>query len=105
MITAVNLMNMLPKDGKAANQLWDGTSLDFSKLRFFSERAYGHIPKEKRNKLESKSTGLIFMGYEPNGYRFYDPETDSVIKKNDVVFLENYIEVEKVNTGKELHSK
>lgn len=87
--TAVYLMNLIPKGGESCspNELWNSEKVDLSKLRIFGEKCMGHIPKEKRGKLEAKSEELILVGYEANGYRLYNPTTKSIIRKNDVVFL------------------
>jgi len=50
-----------------------------------------HIPKEKRDKWDTKSKKLLFVGYDENvkGYRLMDPNTHKIINSRDIVFLEN----------------
>lgn len=58
-------------------------------LRIFGTEAYAHIPKERRGKLDVKSENMILVGFEPNGYRLFDPKKKNVVRINDVIFLEN----------------
>lgn len=97
--TAVYLLNLIPKGAESLspNELFSGEIVDLCKLRIFGKTAFGHIPKEKRGKLDPKSEEYFFVGYEPNGYRFYDPTTRKIVRKNDVVFLSE----ESLQTGKE----
>lgn len=87
--TAVYLLNALPKgkDIKSANELWNGQIIDFKLLRIFGEAAMIHVPKEKRKKLDEKSEEGFFLGYEPNGYRLYNKETNKVVIAKDVIFI------------------
>lgn len=52
-------------------ELFFGTKPDVSHLRVFGAKAYVHIPKHLRTKMDSKSVEGIFLGYEPHsaGYR------------------------------------
>lgn len=88
--TAVHLLNIVPKKGElqSPNEIWNNEVPEYDRLHVFGTKAYGHIPKEKRKKLQEKSEELIFVGYEPNGFRLYNPEKKIVVRKNDVVFLE-----------------
>lgn len=107
-MTAVYLINVIPKDsnGQSANQKWNGEDVDLCKLRIFGERAIVHIPRERRrdNKLDERGAELFFVGYAPNGYRFFDRETKQISIRRDVRFLDNEImetdgELEAVNDG------
>lgn len=42
----------------------------------------GHIPKEKRDKWDSKVEELIFVGYDDQvkGYRLINPKTKKITK-------------------------
>lgn len=50
-----------------------------------------HVPKEKRDKWDSKSKEVIFIGYSNTvkGYRFLDLKTLKVITSRDAIFFEN----------------
>lgn len=67
----------------------DGESYDH--LRVFGCRAFAHIPKDERSKLDDKSKQYIFLGYahEEFGYRLWDPIDKKIVKSRDVVFLED----------------
>lgn len=52
--------------------MWYGHKPDILKSRIFSVRAFSFVPKEKRNKLDSRSRSCHFVGYGVNGYRLWD---------------------------------
>ena len=56
-------------------------------------RAYVHIHKDKRSKLDNKTKECIFLGYghEEFGYWLWDPVARKLIRSQDVVFLEDHI--------------
>ena len=60
-------------------------------FKVFGCDAYVHIPKEKRQKLDAKSTRHIFLGYSgtQKGYRLYDPKSKKVTISRDVKFDES----------------
>ena len=55
--------------------------------RVFGCIAFVHLPKEHRNKLESRSLKCVFVGYTYNqkGYRCYHPPTRKVYVTKDNV--------------------
>lgn len=46
----------------------------YSHLRVFSNKAYMHVPKEQRSKLDLKNNPRVFVEYEDEeyGYRLYN---------------------------------
>lgn len=66
-------------------------------LRVFGCVAYSHIPKDERQKLDSKSKKSIMLGYgsETKGYRLYDPEKKKVFYSRDVIFNETELYMQK----------
>ena len=50
-----------------------------------------HIPKDQRQKLDSKSSGGVFIGYasESKAYRVYDPVKKRTVMARDVKFNES----------------
>lgn len=54
----------------------------------FGSKAYAHIPKEFRRKLDEKAKEYVFVGYaeDSKGYRLLDTNTDKVIISRDVNF-------------------
>ncbi len=58
---------------------------DLRHLRIFGSRAWVHIPKKKRRKLDKRFWQGIFVGYEgKNQYRIYNPRTGTVNVYRDV---------------------
>lgn len=91
--TAVYLINRSPATGnneKIPEKEWSGHKPHLGHLKVFGCRAMAQIPKERRQKWDSKAEEFIFTGYDDNtkGYRLIDPETYRVVKRRNVVFLE-----------------
>ena len=59
-------------------------------LRIFGCKAYAHVPKDERGKMDSKTRRCTFLGYgeTTKGFRLYDDERKRVIFSRDVVFDE-----------------
>jgi transposase InsO family protein len=94
MRTAVDLINLspsVPLDGDIPQRVWTGKDVSFEHLRVFGCRAFVHIPRDERSKLDSKVKQCIFMGYghEEFGYRLWDPVNKKIIRSRDVVFFED----------------
>lgn len=86
--TAVYLINLMPrKKEKSANEKFNQEKINLGDLRIFGEKCMIQIPKEKRKKLDDKSIECLFMGYEPNGFRVFDPDKNKVVVSRDVIFL------------------
>ena len=74
LMTAVDLINLSPSaplNGDVPNKFWSGKDVSYNHLKVFSCRAFVHIPKDERSKLDAKSKECIFVGYENEefGYR------------------------------------
>ena len=94
MRTAVDLINLspsVPLNGDVPEKVWTGKEVSYDHLRVFGCRAFVHIPKDERSKLDPKAKQCIFLGYghEEFGYRLYDPVDKKVVRSRDVVFLED----------------
>lgn len=92
--TAAYVVNRSPTksiDGKTPMEMWSGKKPNLSNLRIFGSEVMVQVPKEKRQKWDSKSRNLIFVGYceSTKGYRLLDRKTNKITKSRDVVFLEN----------------
>lgn len=96
-VTAAYLINRVPCRGNklSPEEIWSNEKPDLSKLRVFGCKALVHIPKEKRKKLDVKSTECLLMGYsyETKAYRLYNIKTKKIVISRDVVFFENEKEV------------
>ena len=49
-------------EDRTPQEVWNGNKPSLSHLRVFGCDAYGHVPKEKRTKLDSKFEKCIFIG-------------------------------------------
>ena len=92
--TAVYLRNRSPTkavSGKTPYEAWMGKKPSVSHLRVFGCRAFAHVPKDERGKLDQKAKSCILVGYgeETKGYRLYDANKKKVILSRDVIFNED----------------
>ena len=72
--TACYLINRFlsaPLNFHIPEKIWSGRDVSYSYLRVFGCKAFAHIPKEQRSKLDDKSTPCMFVGYRDTefGYR------------------------------------
>jgi len=91
--TAAYIRNRCPAAalrGRTPEEMWTGNVPDISNMRIFGCKAYVHVPKEKRNKLEAKAVECRFIGYceGTKGWRFYEARTRRLVKSRDAIFLE-----------------
>lgn len=96
--TAAYLINRTPcRDQKntTPHEIWTGMKPNLSHIRIFGSTAMVHVPKEKRNKLESKSIECVLLGYcsESKAYRLFNASTRKIIVSRDVIFHESENEV------------
>lgn len=92
-LTAVYLYNRLPTstlpENRTPAEIWYGYEPDLTKIKNFGCVAYAHKPKEDRQgKLDTHSRKMIFVGYCNNGYRLWNPETNSIVTARSVIFDE-----------------
>ena len=89
--TANFVRNRSPVSGKSQTpwELFYGRKPDVSLLRAFGCKAFVHIPKEQRTKLDAVSEAGIMVGYMPNGngYRIL-VEDGFILSSRNVVFKE-----------------
>ncbi|XP_072154388.1 uncharacterized protein [Bemisia tabaci] len=72
-------------------EMWSGERTNLVNLKIFGCKAYCHLPKVKRNKLDAKSKIMIFVGFCENSkaYRLIDPQNPTIFTKaRDVIFDE-----------------
>ena len=91
--TAVYLRNRSPT--KAVQDMtpfeaWKGMRPRVDHLCIFGCDAYSHVPKDERQKLDSKARKCILLGYgeETKDYRLYDSNRQKVFHSRDVKFNE-----------------
>lgn len=63
---------------------------DHSFLRVLGCRAFAHIHKSERRKLDATAQDLVHVGYEPDlkSYRLWNPATRTITVSRDVTFDE-----------------
>ena len=54
-------------------------------------KAFVHVPKDERSKLDAKTRQCIFIGYDLDefGYRLYDLIEKKLMRSRDIIFMEN----------------
>ena len=92
--TAVYLRNRSPTtavEGVTPYEALTGQKPQVNSLRVFGCLAYAHVPKDVRQKFDSKSRRCIFLGYgtTTKGYRLYDVKQSKVFYSCDVIFDES----------------
>ena len=90
-IDLVNLSPLVPLKGDIPERVWNGKDVSFDDLKVFGYRAFVHIPKDERSKLDVKAKPCIFLGhgYEEIRYRLWDPMSRKNVRSRDVVFLKD----------------
>ena len=94
MLTACYLINRSPSAPlgfDVPEKVWTCKEISYNHLKVFGCKAFIHVPKEQRSKLDGKALPCIFIGYgnEEFGYKVWDPKTRKVIRSRDVVFHED----------------
>ena len=71
--------------------MWTGKDVSYDYLRVFGCKAFVHVPKDERSKLDAKTKQCIFLGYghEEFGYKLWDPVERKMVRSRDVVFIED----------------
>ena len=92
--TAVYLINrspLVPLDFDIPQRVWTGKDVPYSHLKVFGCKAFMHVPKEQRSKLDDKATSCIFIGYGDGefGYKLWDSEKKKIVRSRDIVFHEH----------------
>ena len=87
----INRSTLIPLDFDILETVWTGKDVSYSHLKVFGCKAFVHVPKEKRSKLDRKSTPCIFVGYGDAkfDYKLWDPKENKMIRSQDIVFHEN----------------
>ncbi|KAF2349145.1 Zinc finger CCHC-type [Trinorchestia longiramus] len=72
-------------------QALNGQKPNVQHFRTFGCMAYAHVPKDEREKLDSKSKTCVLLGYGSGtkGYKLYDFNAKKILLSRDVVFNES----------------
>jgi transposase InsO family protein len=92
--TSVHVLNLtpcVPLQFDVPDKVWTDKDVSYDYLRVFGCKAFVHIPKDERSKLDVKTRQCIFLGYglDEFGYRLYDPVEKKLVRSRDVVFMED----------------
>ena len=66
MRTSIDLINLslsVPLKGDVLETVWTWKDVSYDHLRVFGCKAFVHIPKDERSKLDGKAKPCIFLGY------------------------------------------
>ena len=91
-VHVLNLTPCVPLGFEVPDRMWSGKEASYSHLRVFGCKAFVHIPKDERSKLDVKTRPCVFIGYglDEFGYRFYDPVQRKLVRSRDAVFVEDH---------------
>lgn len=86
---AVNLINLSLVVPLKGDMQRTGKYPSYDYLKVFGCKAFMHIPKDERSKLDGKSKQCIFLGYgyDEFSYRLWDPVEKKLVRSRDVYFL------------------
>ena len=89
-VYVINKSPSTPLDEDIPQRVWIGKDTSYQHLRVSGYRAYVHIAKDQRDKLEPKTRPCIFLGYYDDefGYRLWNLADKKVIRNRDIVFME-----------------
>ncbi|KAK3005481.1 hypothetical protein RJ639_017255 [Escallonia herrerae] len=87
-LNTMRVMKMKPEEMLVRKQ-----NVSYSYLKVFGYKAFAHVPKEQRLKLDDKAIPCIFIGYGDDefGYKLWDLERKKIIRSRDMVFYAHEI--------------
>jgi transposase InsO family protein len=102
--TAVYLKNISPTkklEFQTPFEVFNGYKPEVKHLRIFGCKAFAHIPKDDRRKLDAKSLECVFVGYcnDQKAYKLFHPSSHKIIASRDVVFHEHTDNSDKTDQG------
>ena len=107
-VHVLNLTPCVPLEFDVPDRIWSDNEISYDHLRVFGCKAFVHIPKDERSKLDAKTRPCVFIGYGQDelGYRFYYPVQKKLVRSRDVVFMEDYTiqDIEKTDATESQHS-
>jgi hypothetical protein len=89
LMTAVYVLNLspcVPLQGDIPQKVWSGKEVSYKNLKVFWCRAFVHVPRDDRSKLDSKTKQCVFLGHpdEQFGYRLWDLVNMKIVRSQDV---------------------
>ncbi|KAL6323545.1 hypothetical protein AAG906_039125 [Vitis piasezkii] len=97
-VHVLNLTPCVPLEFDVPDRIWSNNEISYDHLCVFGCKAFVHIPKDERSKLDAKTRPCVFIGYGQDelGYRFYDPVQKKLVRSRD--------DIEKTNPMESQHS-
>jgi len=94
LLAAVHVINLNPAvalNTEVLEKIWFVKNVSYDHLCVFGCRAFVHVLKDERSKLDKKIRQCIFTRYGQDefDYRFYDPVEKKLVRSRDVQFMEN----------------
>ena len=91
--TAIDIINLSPSvslDGAIPEKIWSRKKASYNHLKVFGCRAFVHIPKDERAKLDSKTNECIYLESPRDEFihRLWDPINRRIVRSRDIVFFE-----------------
>ena len=81
LMIAIYAINLSPW-GDIPQKVWLGKEVSYKHLKVFGCRAFVHVPRDERSKLDSKTKQCVFSGHpnEQFGYRRWDPVSKKILR-------------------------
>jgi len=90
-VHVINLSLAVALNGEVPDKIWFVKNVRYVHLPVFGCKAYEHVPKDERSKLDMKTRQFIFVGYGQDefGYKFFDPVEKKAVRSRDVKCMED----------------
>jgi len=62
-VHVINLSPVVVLNSEVLSKIWFGKNVKYDHLRVFGCKAFVHVPKDERSKLDVKSRQCIFISY------------------------------------------
>ena len=91
-VHVLNLTPCVPLEFDVPDRIGSNNEISYDHLRVFGCKAFVHISKDERSKLDAKTRPCVFIGYGQDdlGYRFYDPMQKKLVGSRDAMFMEDH---------------
>lgn len=90
-VHVLNIAPIVALNSEFSENIWFGKNFKYDHLRGFGCKAFVHILKDERFKLDAKSKKCIFIDYGQDefGYRLYDHVGEKLFKIFNMLFMED----------------
>lgn len=91
---------MTANNGETPEKRYCSSKLEVSNMRTFDCLAFIHVPKQNGKKLESKTYEGLMMEYDSysEAYHIFDLVKRKIVMMRDVVFNEQKLELDHIDT-------